>query len=106
MYADDLLIITDSFRKLRKASKLCEDFGNQKEIKFNPKKTQIMSINSKNDQVTQLHCLQLNYKAKRLNGTDLFQDSSLASWRAYHALKAQIEIECNDLDQKNNSRFD
>ncbi|RMZ95612.1 RNA-directed DNA polymerase from mobile element jockey-like [Brachionus plicatilis] len=47
MYADDLLLITDSAEKLRKVLKICENFGQENEIKFNPKKTRIMAINNK-----------------------------------------------------------
>lgn len=50
MYADDLLIVTDSVDKLKKILKICEKFGDEKEIKFNPKKTQVMSVNSKNNE--------------------------------------------------------
>ncbi len=44
MYADDLMIMIDSINKMKEALKLCELFGSRMEIKFNPKKTQIMAI--------------------------------------------------------------
>ncbi len=47
MYADDLMIMTDSIKKMKEALKLCELFGNRLEIKFNPTKTQIMVIGRK-----------------------------------------------------------
>ncbi|RMZ93722.1 hypothetical protein BpHYR1_031915 [Brachionus plicatilis] len=44
MYGDDLLIMTDSVKKMEKGLKICETLGLKTEIKFNPTKTQIMRI--------------------------------------------------------------
>ena len=38
MYADDILILTESTENMRKKLKICEKHGVQLEIKFNPKK--------------------------------------------------------------------
>ena len=54
MYADDLLIMTESIKKMEKVLKMCEYFGMRTGIKFNPSKTQIMRINGSKKDKTRL----------------------------------------------------
>ena len=50
MYADDLLLVTESIDNMRSVLKICEQYGVKLEIKFNPMKTQIMWANRKRDE--------------------------------------------------------
>ncbi|RNA31674.1 RNA-directed DNA polymerase from mobile element jockey-like [Brachionus plicatilis] len=52
MNADDLLLITESTKKMEKVLHMCEEFGTHTEIKFNPSIAEIMRINgTKKDEV-------------------------------------------------------
>ena len=47
MYADDLVLICPSANGLRKLLKVCENFGNPHDVKFNSDKSSIMIVRSK-----------------------------------------------------------
>jgi hypothetical protein len=42
LYADYVIILTENIEKMHIALKICEDFGIDYEIKWNPQKTQII----------------------------------------------------------------
>ena len=42
LYADDLLVMTDTAAAMRKALRICEEYGRKWEIAFNPLKTELM----------------------------------------------------------------
>ena len=105
MYADDLLIMTDSLEKMKKALKICEEFGKINEIKYNPKKTQIMATNGKNmrkeniklcneeiEWVNKLKYLGIWINQKN-NNKDHLQERRIKAWASYHKLKNDIDIE-------------
>ncbi|RNA04086.1 RNA-directed DNA polymerase from mobile element jockey-like, partial [Brachionus plicatilis] len=46
LYADDIIILSDDEKKIQRALEICEEFGSKKEIKFNPDKTQLISLNA------------------------------------------------------------
>ncbi|RMZ98559.1 RNA-directed DNA polymerase from mobile element jockey-like [Brachionus plicatilis] len=47
MYADDILLLTNNLKELQKALNICEKYGIQHEIKFNPEKTQYIVFGEK-----------------------------------------------------------
>ena len=47
MYADDILLLTTSLKELQEALNICEKYGIQQEIKFNPEKTQFIVFGEK-----------------------------------------------------------
>ena len=86
-----------------------------KDIKFNPQKTQIMVINSKKEVkctlcnkeiewVKSLKYLGVTVTQNNKSNTHL-QERRLATWRSYYALKSEIEVEGEDLDQKIKSQL-
>ena len=48
LYADDIVLLSPSCFGLRKLANICEDFGNQWDIKFNPLKSQLMTFGGNN----------------------------------------------------------
>ncbi|RNA31228.1 hypothetical protein BpHYR1_048834 [Brachionus plicatilis] len=74
MYADDLLIMTDCTKKMKKILKFCEDYGLRTEIKFNQYKSQIMRINgSKKDEVKlELGGEEIEWRELKLNDESAF----------------------------------
>ena len=44
-YADDILVISDTVEKANSSLKICEDYGIEYDIKWNPEKTQFMEMN-------------------------------------------------------------
>lgn len=49
LYADDVIFLTENIEKMRRALEICEVFGEEHEIKWNPKKTQIICFNKNRD---------------------------------------------------------
>ncbi|CAF1046547.1 unnamed protein product, partial [Brachionus calyciflorus] len=47
LYADDILILSDEVSKIERAIRICEEFGKQNEIKFNPEKTRLITFGNK-----------------------------------------------------------
>ncbi|CAF0893931.1 unnamed protein product [Brachionus calyciflorus] len=47
LYADDILLICEEKDKLNRAIKICEQYGEKNEIKFNPEKTQLIVFGNK-----------------------------------------------------------
>jgi hypothetical protein len=45
LYFDDVIILTENTTNMKKALRICEDYGIKYEIKWNPKKTQIICFN-------------------------------------------------------------
>ncbi|CAF1002923.1 unnamed protein product [Brachionus calyciflorus] len=46
-YADDILLLSDEVSKRQRVIRICEEFGKQNEIKFNPEKTQLVTFGNK-----------------------------------------------------------
>ncbi|RNA02794.1 Pro-Pol poly [Brachionus plicatilis] len=104
MYADDLLIMTDSVKKMEKVLKICETFGIKTEIKFNPTKTQIMRINGTKQDETSLELCgeeiewvrKLKYLGVWVDGKhdskEHLRERRLSTWRAYYLLKINLDI--------------
>ncbi|RMZ99708.1 RNA-directed DNA polymerase from mobile element jockey-like [Brachionus plicatilis] len=104
VYADDLLIMTDSVKKMEKVLKICETFGIKTEIKFNPTKTQIMRINGTKQDETSLELCgeeiewvrKLKYLGVWVDGKhyskEHLRDRRLSTWRAFYLLKTSLDI--------------
>lgn len=109
MYADDLLIITDSTKKMKKVLKICEDFGLWMEIKFNPSKTQIMRFNGlKKDNVKLELCGEeiewvdkMKYLGVWIDGKcyskEHLRERRLSTWRAFYLLKTNLDLKSNKI---------
>jgi hypothetical protein len=104
MYADDLMIMNDSIHNIKEALKLCELFGNRMEIKFNPKKTQIIAIGGKKVNETIKLCGaeiewvdKMKYLGvwlnKKNNNKDHLNERRINTWRAFHSIKKEIGLE-------------
>ncbi|RNA19764.1 RNA-directed DNA polymerase from mobile element jockey-like [Brachionus plicatilis] len=112
MYADDLLIMTDSTKKMKKVLEICEKFGDRVGIKFNPSKTQIMRINgSKNDEVKLHLCNQeiewvkkMKYLGVWIDGKrfskEHLRERRLSTWRAFHMLKTNLNLNSKEISPK------
>jgi len=48
LYADDIVLLSPSCFGLRKLANICNDFGNQWDIKFNPLESQLMTLGGNN----------------------------------------------------------
>jgi len=48
MYADDIALLSGSCRGLQKMLAICSDFGRECDIRFNPRKSQLLTIGGDN----------------------------------------------------------
>jgi sporulation protein YlmC with PRC-barrel domain len=93
---------------MKEALELCELFGNRMEIKFNPKKTQIMAIGGKKANETIKLCEaeiewvdKMKYLGvwlnKKNNNKDHLNERRINTWRAYHSIKKEIGLEKKEM---------
>ncbi|RNA32087.1 RNA-directed DNA polymerase from mobile element jockey-like [Brachionus plicatilis] len=110
MYADDLLLITESTKKMKKVLQMCEEFGIRNEIRFNPSKTQIMRINgTKKDEVKLELCgeeiewvKKIKYLGVWIDGKSFskehLRERRMSTWRAFYLLKTNLDINSKQLN--------
>ena len=55
MYADDIALLSGSCRGLQKMLAICSDFGRECDIRFNPRKSQLLTIGGDNHPDCQLN---------------------------------------------------
>ncbi|CAF0722127.1 unnamed protein product [Brachionus calyciflorus] len=109
MYADDLLIMTESFKKMEKVLKMFENFGMRTGIKFNPSKTQIMRINGSKKDKTRLELCgeeieyveKIKYLGVWVDGNccskEHLREKRLCIWRAFSLLKQNLDLYSNKM---------
>uniref|UniRef100_A0A3P9KQQ7 Reverse transcriptase domain-containing protein n=1 Tax=Oryzias latipes TaxID=8090 RepID=A0A3P9KQQ7_ORYLA len=70
MYADDLVIFSPYSAGLQTLLKVCSDYGKDFDIKYNPSKSKVMIVRTKDDR-------NVNFPVLKLCGTTLEQTSSI-----------------------------
>ncbi|CAF0751774.1 unnamed protein product [Brachionus calyciflorus] len=106
MYADDLLIMTESIKKMVKVLKMCENFGIRTGIKFNPSKTQIMRINGSKKSLKlcgeEIEWVEkIKYLGVWVDGKcyskEHLRERRLSTWRAFYLLKQNLDLKSNKM---------
>jgi hypothetical protein len=112
LYADDIILITENLNKMKKALKICEDFGETNEIKWNPSKTQIICFNKKKN--TKLEKIELCGKSvewvnsikylgitmnDKLSHKEYLHTKRMATLRTYHFVK-KVGLETKEMSHR------
>jgi endonuclease/exonuclease/phosphatase family metal-dependent hydrolase len=112
LYADDVIILTENISNMKKALKICEDYGIKYEIKWNPKKTQIICFN-KTKQFKEEEVKLCNEAVEWVNSfkylgvtindklsyKEYLHEKRMATLRTYHAVKS-IGLETREMSHK------
>jgi hypothetical protein len=112
LYADDIIILTENISKMKIALQICEEYGIKYEIKWNPKKTQMICFNKTktfeeediklcNETIEWVNSFKylgviINDK---LNYKEFLHEKRMATLRTYHAIK-NIGLETKEMNHK------
>ncbi|RMZ94723.1 RNA-directed DNA polymerase from mobile element jockey-like, partial [Brachionus plicatilis] len=112
MYADDILLLTQSLKELQEAINICEKYGIQLEIKFNPEKTQYIVFGGKlkdNEEKPRMYNQEIKCFEKirylgvilnrKNNNKDQVESRIRTAYRSFSSLR-NLQIDNNFLENK------